>query len=500
MRNKIKAAGVASLLLGVTMASAGALPGQGWYTTASIQNIDTTAGTVQLTAYGSATDSYSTASFSLAAGKSVNFFPNHGSRTSDISSGAVDTTTALPAGFSGSMVISADKKVAAIAQIGNNVTFSDVGTSGGYASGQYRGTSTPASLVQYPTFKANYAGKSSLVSIQAASTNVTYIATITTNNTTGTKTHTKTGTIAANRSILLGPSDFSTLPQVGCSDAANTSACLGSITVSATGGNIAGAVMEYKEGQSPATIIQATSMFAPTDAGSTVYCPSVKHRYTKSQLRTSGITVQNVGNSEATVNLAITIAASETPADIGTTKNTSLAIPAGQARTFFGPGLGIPEFSQGSAKLTSTGGAIVANVNEANNDNPNPLKAVTYSCFSQAAGTTKVAFPQFKHNFGGNQATTGASVQNIGNAATNITAAFSCQTGNFSATRSIAAGAVTTFFNPAEVPAASLCGVTVTSTAAPILGIAQESTDFTPSTNATHKLLDTKNYEGINLQ
>ncbi|MBA3945642.1 MAG: hypothetical protein H0X37_13880 [Herpetosiphonaceae bacterium] len=497
MRKKMvkTATGLAGLFLGVTLASAAALPGSGWFTSASIQNIDPSAATnVSLTAYGGST-TYNSATFSLPAGKSVVFFPGHGSQTNDISSGFVDTSPTLPGGFTGGMVVSsAPAAVAAIAQVANNQVYPDVGTPGGEAAEQYRGSGATTSTILYPTVKNDYSGKTTLLAVQAASNNVNYTATITDN---AGGTHTKTGAITADNSILLGPSDFSPAMAASCSGDANTVACIGSVNITATGGNIAGAIMEYQTGVTPAILVQSTAMFTTSDAGSTVNCPSFKNAFNSTQQRTTGITVQNTGSATATVNLTLTGA--QGPAT-GHTYTSSISIPAGASRTFspFSNNIGnFPAASQGSAQLTASGGSLIANVNE-QNFGTTPVKATTYSCSSAAVATNKIAFPQVKKNYGdpsvGTQATTGLSIQNVDTSAANLSAVYACNTGTFTVPFNLPVGQSYTFFQPSQVPDNSLCAATVTSTGGKIIGVAQETTDFSPGI----KLLNTKNYEGIN--
>lgn len=492
----MKLVGVGGLLMSVAAASAqpSNLPGAGWLTTASIQNIDTTGtANVTLTTYSvqSAPASTASATFTLAQGAQRIFFPgNNGAN------GTVDVSPSLGAGFTGSLVISADKAVAAVAQVGNNQNGS-FGTLGGYASAQYLGTSGASSTIFYPTVKSNFAGKSTLLSVQAAGSNVTYVATITDN---AGVAHTRTGSIDANRTTLLSGADFTPpMNASGNCGAGNTSPCVGSVRIVATGGNIAGAIVEYVAGQSPATLAQSTSMFTPADGGATLSCPTFKNLFNG---RTTGITVQNLGTTDATVNLSLRTAGAPS-ANPNTTYTGSQVVPAGTSRTFSptaGNVGGIPVGNTAAATLTATGGNIVANVNE-QNPSGTPVKATTYSCFKSAAATSKVAFPQVKKNFGsvanGTNATTGVAIQNVGNSPVDVNLTYVCTNGQtYTASQAgLAVGAVKNFLNQPTVGDGTLCGVTA-SAGGPIVGLAQETVDLSASTN---KNLDTKNFEGIAL-
>jgi len=195
-----------TMLFGV-VATAGAqtLPGSGWFTSATLQNVGTANATVNLDVYpltGVAGTAAST-SFSLTPGSSKVFLPGQNN-----ANGTVDVSPSLSNNFSGSMVVSSDQPVVAIGQIGNNVIAgtTGLGISGGYAAEQYRGSDAVANVLIFPTVKANFAGKTNIFYVQAGGTGVTYSAVIKTGDATS---HTKTGSITANRSVLLTPADFS---------------------------------------------------------------------------------------------------------------------------------------------------------------------------------------------------------------------------------------------------------------------------------------------------
>jgi len=489
-------AAVAMLFGVVATAGAQSLPGSGWFTSATIQNVGSAAGTVNLDVYPltGVAGTAASASFSLPAGANKVFLPG-----ANGASGTVDVSPSLSSNFSGSMVVSSDQPVVAIGQIGNNTIagVSGLGVTGGYASEQYRGGDAVSPILIYPTVKSNFNGKTNIFYVQAGGADVTFAATIKTADGTS---HAKNGAITANHSILISPADFApAIATTGCGSDPNTSPCFGSLTVTATGGNIVGAEVEFVNGQSPATLAQSTSFFPDTEANDTLFCPAFKNAFSATA-RFTGIAVANAGTTPVVVNAVLT----ESLPTPGVVFNaTALTIPAGGSVVYssqINNVGGLPANSLAAVKLTAPAGSkLVAVVNESNFSGT--IKATTYSCFSAASTTSKVAVPLFKEDFAGR---TGISIQNVGTAATTVKAAFSCAApgtvGNYNLTSpSIAVGASYTFFDTSALAGGpvngSLCGVTLDGQGQNIVAIAQTSSDF----QSPAGLLNTQNYEGFNL-
>lgn len=490
----VRSALAAVMLLTVgAVASAQTLPGTGWYTTATFQNVGGTTGTVslQVLPQEGASGSASTASFSLDAGANKVFLPGGAS-----ANGTVDVSPALTSNFAGSMVVSSDQPVVAIGQVGNN-PLAGLGITGGNASAMYNGSDAVATTLIGPLVKNKFGNKTTYFSIQAGGSNVSYTATI--KDAAG-GTHTKTGTITAGRSVLLDPGAGFDPPMASsnCGEV-NTSPCVGALTVVATGGNIVGAVVETQTNVSPQQIAQSASLFASSDATDTIYCAVVKNAHGPNK-RYGGLTVANVGGSETTVKLTLTLAGGT--GTVGSQYTSSVVVPAGASRTFIGTNNnigGLPAGAFASAVLTTepTGGSILALVNESNFLGPGALKATTTRCSPPSMATAKVGLPLVKQALG-NVAYTGVTFQNVGSTDTTVSAAYNCGTkGNFTLTsRLLKPGEADTFFKSATIPTGSNCAVTATATnpTDKIIGIANESSD-------EFKLpLDTKSYEGFNLQ
>ncbi len=494
MRKQIlRATAALGILFGVTsLASAQILPGSGWYSTAVIQNVGSAPATVHLDVYAqnsTAAPAFADISPAIAPNASRVFFPGSGGQF-----GNVDVSSPLPNNFSGSMVISSDQPVVAFGQITNfqNTGFG-VGVAGGYASEQYRGSPANSSTLNFPLVKSSFGGKTTIFTVQAAGTDVTATATILTSDGVS---HSKPLIIAANRSVTFGPSDGFTpgVATTNCGSDPNTSACFGSLTVVGNN-NIAGVALEYQDGVSPATAVQAASMFGTEDVGSTVLCPIMKNDFANNH-RTTGMSIANTGAAAANVTATFTTSAG------ATFTQGPVAITAGKSFVFsaFNNTVGgMPASTLAAAKVTSDQPTIVGVVSE-RNISGSPVKFTTYTCFNPANATAKVAAPVFKRDFGNN--TTGIQVQNANTTGdVTVSATFSCDAGTTTfgpISGTMAPGASFNYFRPAEVPAGKLCAVTLDATGTnKIVAVMNESSDFFPGT--PQFLLNTKNYEGFNL-
>jgi hypothetical protein len=415
----------------------------------------------------------------------------------------VDVSSPLPGNFSGSMVVSSDQPVVAIGQITNfqNTGFG-VGVAGGYASEQYRGSPANSSTISYPTVKSSFGGKTTIFTVQAAGADVTATATIVTSDGVS---HTRSLSIPANRSVTVGPSDgFSpAIATSGCGSDPNTSPCFGSLVVVGNN-NIAGVALEYVDGQSPATRVQAASMFGTEDVGDTILCPTIKNDFAGNH-RTTGVTVANTSNAAINVTGEFTVAQGATAAGTKFTQGP-VSIPAGKSYVFGALNNtvgGLPAGNLAAAKFTASASAIVA-VTAETNISGSPVKQTTYTCFNPANATAKIAAPVVKESYGNNS--TGITVQNANTSgAVTVNATYACtnvngQANTFGpvASTSLNPGEGFTFFNPAAVQDGNLCAVTLDGGGAnKIVAIINESSDFFPGTPQFN--LNTKNYEGFNL-
>src|SRR5262249_60313948 len=156
MKKHVLRSALAMVMLFGIVATAGAqaLPGSGWFTSATFQNVGAANATINLDVYplNGAAGTASSTSFQLAPSANKVFLPGQSG-----ANGTVDVSPALGANFSGSMVVSSDQPVVAIGQIGNNVVAgaNRLGAAGGYASEQYRGAEAVSPVRVFPPGKSN---------------------------------------------------------------------------------------------------------------------------------------------------------------------------------------------------------------------------------------------------------------------------------------------------------------------------------------------------------
>jgi hypothetical protein len=473
-----------------------ALPGTGWYSTATIQNVGSATANVNLAVYPQGTGSASTASFTLDVGASKVFVAGGNN-----ASGTVDVSPPLASG-SGSAVISSDQPVVAIGSIQNNQlgVFPGLGVSGGNAAEFFRGASQAGTSLSYPVVKNNFFGRTTVFSIQAAGSDANITATIRANNG---SIHTKTLTIPANRSVFLVPNDFTPPMASGsCGSNVNTSPCFGSLSITSSSGSIVGAYIEFQTAQSPAQLVLAASMFANTEADNKIYCPVIKNEFVG---RTTGMTIANTSNANVTVNVTYTVYQG---ANVGSTyTQNGVTIPANGSVVFsrFNSNMGgMPDGNLAAAVVElvgSTNSILVGVVNESNFSGT-PVRATAYTCFGEDSATNRLAAPLFKRNVAG--VTSALVVQNVGANNVTMTATFKCGTSSpvTVTTGSIAPGSSFNFSGFAgaplmgSVPFGQICAVTVTvPSGGKIVGIAQETAQF----GTVQPNLNTKNYEAFNL-
>lgn len=452
---------VALIAVGIVAAETSVLPGSGWKSGQQIQNVGSATASVQFQAYSQTGTATNCGSKSAAPGGSVNFLTD------------VDCS-GLPAGFVGSAVVSADQPIAAIVNVNNRGT--------GLAAGQYRGTdgADVANTIAFPLVKNAFGGRTTTFYVQNASgstNNITATFRI------GANTYTKTfNAVPSNAMVVINPSDATP---------AFPANSVGSLTVTGTQA-LAGTSLEHEASAPVAQNMQASKAFTPNDFDDVAYCPLVRNAHTGNQM-TTGIQAQNVGASAQTVKVDYAYSIGGGPLQTKTVTSPSLA--SGESFTFFGADgtYGLPAGSLGSATVTGTGGGDIAVVVNDRAFSPavNPTRVTTYSCFASSGATTKVVLPLYKEVFGGN--TTGIQVQNVGSAATTVSAVYA-PTGGPAVTitsASIQPGASYTYFGLPSLNN-TFGGVTLTASQ-PIVAMANESS-YGPGASGQ----DTKNYEGFN--
>lgn len=484
---------VASLAISILASSSvfaqGTIPGIGWWSGTQIQNVHDSDVTIDMRLYDKDSNAECNANQAITPGSSTTLTP-----------GSFDQC----AGFQGSAVISSDGPVKAIVNITNRQS-GDLGDPAGLAAGQYQGLDSGqvADVLYFPLVKGNSFSKTTTFYIQnAGSSAVSPTATFTMRNG---DTHTVSNQLAniePNKMRVISVLDATTF------NPSDNDGRVGSLTIDAgdSSARLAGAVLEHFHIESVATILQATRGFTEADFDDKVFAPVIKNSRFN---RFTGLQIQNV--TAGAIDITVTYTGSAGDCAGNSYTDTATGVAAGASHTFvhLAGRTTLPENCTASATVTATGN-VVAIVNEsfvsAFVGAGNSQRSTTFSAMPEAGATTKISVPLYKDNRFNK--ITGLQIQNIGSAAANITASFSCQGGaTFTATsspQSVAAGGAVLFFRPSnqadKFPGGSPfssdnvnCGVTVTSDQN-IVAIANES--VTPESGFQQ---DNNNYEGFNL-
>lgn len=405
----ILAAALLMALALVAVPTAGAQLGITWTTGFQVQNLSATAANVSITFYDSSTGNALTPFNAVIGGNaSTNFFPLDGG----------SGRPSVPAGFSGSAVISSDQPVSAILNIlGNGTAY------GGSASGISAGSTT----VGLPLIQKGNGGFDTWLSLQNA------------------------GSANATVSVAFKPRD-------GNSGTAMTLSNLtikpgAAITLDTTAGNLAGLGVRFvgsatvTSNQPIAAIVNQTGRLASktlltydgfgSSAGSTtINMPLIQNGNAGFF---SGLSIQNLGSVQTTV----TVDYGPNTRGSFNPPNKTFTLAGGAGIAFntaadFGGNTTAQRYV-GSAKVTSSNAAapLVGVVNQLGS-----ISGSSYEAFNPSLATNKVSLPLLMANNGG--FLTSVQCQNVGTAQTTITLSYSPNTrGTFTpgnTTQTIAAG------------------------------------------------------------
>ena len=326
-------------LVGVALAEATALPGSGWYSGETIQNVGSGTATIDITAYDSASANTFNLSDSITPGSSKVYLPN--------------SFPGMPSGFQGSAIVSSNQDIRAIVNVTNrylsSLTLGDPLTASP-AAAIYQGMNAPSTTLNFPLAKNDYFGKTTSFFIQNAGTAA---ATVTT-------TFKFLGVITPLRPRRCNPVRWLSLFQPdgyewsGPPPTGNT-AVGGMIATSSQ--PLSGTVLEHKTVEVHATVLQATRAFTAADYNTTLYVPVNKNNYFG---RFTGIQVQNVTGGAVDVSVEYSqTAGGSCPG--GTKTDSHTGIPAGQSWNF--PSSVLDPGCLASAVITGSGN-IVAIVSE----------------------------------------------------------------------------------------------------------------------------------------
>lgn len=414
-----------------------ALPGTGWWTSFSVQNIDDSNpdedGSISMTAYPKVGEPYSGGPFPVSTFSALIYHPGKTGL-----SNYINFAGGLPIGFQGSVVLSSNVKSAAAAEIANYNSGSVGG--GGTASGQYQamGLDIADTMLRVPTVKHNYRNQTTTIYVQAAESDTEVKVTYRMNN--GEDYHQEI-TIPTNRMFVFDPANTlpGPIPSTNCGTNPNTSQCFGAATIeSLSGGKIAATYVEHPHSGSPAPFILSTRAQTSADESSKLFGASVKNTYTTgSGTGITGDTIMNVGDAPALVRISLTVTNKGNNAPswvkIGDTFTDTAVINPGKSIVFsqWDNNLGgMPPGTFAAVQYESINGSkngisysaqpLVGASNDAK-DQPRLIGGkgkTVYKLFADSTATETVAVPIIKEYFEG---ITGAlTVQNVSSTAARI--------------------------------------------------------------------------------
>ena len=387
------------------LAETAALPGSGWYSGETIQNVASTTATINITAY----DSLSSATYNIpdtiAPGASKVYLPN--------------AFPGMPSGFQGSAVVSSSSDIRAIVNITNRYITSPIvlgdPSSPSPAAAIYQGVSAPNTSVNFPLAKNNYFSKTTTFFLQNAGTAAA----------TATATFKFLGVNYTYTTPSLAPGQMAAVSPSNARDGGNNpppsgNTALGSMTATSTQ-PLAGSVLEAKTTEVHATVLQATRAFTSSDYDIKLYVPVNKNNYFG---RFTGLQVQNVSGGAVNVSVSYTQIASATCPG-GSKSDSHNAIPAGNSWNF--PSSVLDNGCLASAIVTGTGN-IAATVNESFTTafltaNPSRFQeSTTHSAFPGNKATLVLAVPVYKEDAFNKGS--GLSIQNVTTSAAQVTLTF----------------------------------------------------------------------------
>ncbi len=425
------------LLIGIAIVAALLIPALAFANVTSytsgfqLQNLTTSTANITITFYNQDGTQAASVSDTIAASGSNTYYP----------------LSAVTSGFNGSVVVSSDQQVAAIANV--------LGNNGAYGA-SYIGFSQGATTVNLPlVMKDNY-GISTWFNVQNtgssnASVNVAFAGS------------------SCTASATVAPNAAATFDQA--TDSCLSSGYVGAATVTSDQ-PVAVVVMQVtSDSQGLMPNLLAYNGF--TTSSTAPVMPLVSSGYYNSG---TGIQIQNTGTTDTDVTVTYTPSAGFP----GNTCTETKTIPAGNSVTFGFPTMPSGCYTDagsagsaafvGSAQVTgnTTSQNLVAIVNQVTTGTSN---AAAYGAFNSADATTQVSLPLIMDNNYG--IFTGFSVANVGTAATDITCTFSGTSYTASATN-VQPGEALTDVQLGKISDGYVGSATCTSTGQPIAAVVNQ--------------------------
>jgi len=319
----------------------------------------------------------------------------------------VPNISGLPDNFVGSAVVTSDQPVVAnvntqVASAGTTTDPNRVGTASGVLD--------PGTSLYFTQVMKGYSGWNSYIAVQNTSGSMATVTVRYYNDSDGSEV------VAAAESQTIKAYSTRIFRQ---SENANLSSWWGGSAVVTSDQPVAGICNFYNEGSTNGNA-QFHSYNAFTGGGTKLYVPRVVVNYYDYQ---SGLKVQNVGSSATNVTITYYIGGGTYSQTISNLK-PSAASPVYLANLSQFAGVA----GSGSAVIESSGGVpIVATVNEDNRVGAvfagHEGRGVTYNAFVDGTQSNAVFFSQVTSRYYGYSG--GPQVQNVGSAATTVTAVWS---------------------------------------------------------------------------
>ena len=352
------------------------LPGSNWLTGAAVMNNGSQPTTVTAIARGYSGGQYTEVLANGVAKSTVEI----GAGQSFVYLG--QTFAGMPAGFVGSLELSADQPLAIMVNANND-------GAGQTAKAMYQGTPAGATNKEllFPVAKNDFYGRETTFYVQNTEAAT---AAITANFNLNGTVYSKSLSVSPGRVVRIRAADARSsagkAPPAG-----NTFDALGNLVVSGDR-YLAGAMYEHPSGTSAPALATATRALAHTDIDSVALCPTVKRDFWGAD---TGIAIHNAASTQQNIEYEL-ISDSRAFED-------NVVVPPGQMKALVKDGLTTTSGLY-AARVVSPG-LMGVMVNEAH-----PGKVLSMPCLAESEASTVLVYPAYKTPWYGRH--TGIRVQN----------------------------------------------------------------------------------------
>ncbi len=469
--------------------------GEVW-TGVQLQNVGENDTTASVTLYNSTGGTIGLEDNTIAAGAAVNYFmPNFEN---------------VPGG-SYSLVATAEEPLKAMV----STSYQTSNSAGNYSS------PTPGSSVIVPVVLRDWAGQTSEITVQNASTSNTVDYTVTVNGRQNSGTDQLTGTLEPGSARTYSLNDFG-VENNGTAEEGTEGGFLGYALVEASNGQV---VVQSFIDIAGAGAIAAFIGIPADSADTTLYAPLIRKNF----FGDTGIQLVNTGDTDANVTVTYYTDPSRVGAGFDAEYNETATVPANDAFTVLqlagsGP---LPEGSDrsggwdptndgwfGSAKIVSDV-PLIGVVNDVTFAGFATSNQATYTLSTASNAGTEFVSPLVRAGFlDNNLFTTGVACQNTTDSPANVTLSYDIVRADGSTERvsgsggTIPANGATTFYqggddrsNGASIDGvAGWYGSAVISSDQPIVCLVNDESDNIPGVSVAPTLVDKANFNALKLQ